>query len=670
VKNSLSGYVAETGLPVRLGNIEDAPRFFALIPGVRSELTVPLKYAANIIGVLDLESTETNAFSDRDEQLLVLMASYIAGLIENVRLHEETRGRARNLELIHEVVERVVGLTDVATIAQEAAELMAERFAYELAVVNLLDEQGIYLEAEGIGGAKASVLHRGYRQSIDEGVMGRVFNTGKSEIINDTSLDQDYLDYAQWRAGSELCTPLREGEHIFGVVNVEREHQDSFSKNDLLALEALAGVLSTVIINAHRYQQLRDNFRRLQAVRETALDISADLDLDTVLRRVTKRAQELIGAKGAELGLVNNEQQVVEIKVSENPWEGYSKELTIPFSQGVAGQMAVLGKPLVIEDYNSWEHRLFPEREPPFTAVAGVPLKFRGQVIGTLTISHDEAGRGFDPEDMQLLELLAPQVAVSVRNASLYQELQKLMEAERIAKDRLIRSARLAAVGEMAAGVAHELNNPLTTVAGFVELVLEDLEEDSPQRTDLELVLREARRAREVVRRLLDFSRPGEGFRVRSDLNELINEVIALVQHLAHTSGVEIVTKLWDELPWIHIDRDQIKQVLLNLVHNALQAMPSGGILRVRTKPRQREKQAWVTVEVEDNGQGISTEDLGRIFEPFFTTRPPGRGTGLGLSVSYGIITDHGGFIEVQSQLSQGSHFTVWLPLQSQRALL
>ncbi|MBU0511523.1 MAG: GAF domain-containing protein [Chloroflexi bacterium] len=496
VDRSLSGYVIETGLPMRLGDVGRSPRYFDINPGVRSELTVPLKYRGKVIGVMNLESNESNAFSSHDEQLLVVIASHLAGLIENVRLHAETRKRARDLELLHKVAARVVGLTDIAEISQTAADLMAEQFVYELAAVLIADESGEYLVVEGVGGAGAHLIKRGYKNPIGAGITGQVIRSKKSRLVNDTSLDPDYVVYSGWQSGSEMCVPLYEGDQILGVINVERVRKDAFSDNDLLVLEALAGTLSSVIMNALRYQQL-----------------------------------------------------------------------------------------------------------------------------------------------------------------------QAHIESERITNERLIQSARLAAVGEMAAGVAHELNNPLTTVAGFVELVLDDIPADSPQRADLELVLREAWRAREVVRRLLDFSRPGEGFRDHADLNDILSDVIALVQHLAHTSRVEFRLELWNDLPRIMVDREQIKQVLLNLLHNAHQSMPNGGILSLTTMPRERDDQEWVTVKIQDTGQGISPENLGRIFEPFFSTQPPGKGTGLGLSVSYGIIQDHGGMIDVSSTPGKGSIFMVWLPV-------
>jgi two-component system, NtrC family, sensor kinase len=242
------------------------------------------------------------------------------------------------------------------------------------------------------------------------------------------------------------------------------------------------------------------------------------------------------------------------------------------------------------------------------------------------------------------------------------QELQTRIEAQRDAERRLIQAEKLAAVGEMAAGIAHELNNPLTTVTGFTELVLDDLPGNAENRPDLELVLREARRARDVVRRLLDFSRRSESERTRVDLNELLDDVLSLTNHLMHTSGIQVEVTMGKNLPWVSVDRNQMKQVILNLFHNAIQAMPVGGQLFLRTLQRQRGGRKWVTVSIKDTGAGIAPEHRERIFEPFFTTKSGQGGTGLGLSITYGIVADHGGEIEVESELGNGTCFTVWLP--------
>jgi two-component system NtrC family sensor kinase len=241
-------------------------------------------------------------------------------------------------------------------------------------------------------------------------------------------------------------------------------------------------------------------------------------------------------------------------------------------------------------------------------------------------------------------------------------ESQARLMAQQEAESRLVQAAKLVAVGEMAAGIAHELNNPLTTVTGFSELILDETPADAPHRADVEMVLQEALRARGVVRRLLDFARQGERTRAKCDLNEIIEDVLALTTHFVHTSGVQLQVALQSDLPWVSVDSNQLKQVFLNLVHNAVQAMPTGGNLSIHTELRSKSGKPWAAVAIQDSGIGISPKDADRIFEPFYTTRGARGGTGLGLSVTYGIVTDHGGTIEVASRPGEGSIFTVWLP--------
>jgi signal transduction histidine kinase len=477
-----------------------------------SSIAIPLKYRGQLIGTIYLESKKESAYSAYDEHLLLLIAGYLAGLVENSRLREEAEARARNLGLIHEVVQQVLGLTDIVEMAQIAAELMAKNFVYELALVMLADEEG-RLSIRGVGGTAAQVVHPGLAnlEDLDQpSVVNHVFKTGKRVVANDVTHESLFVPIPGWDAGSEMCVPLREGGRIIGILDVESQHKNAFSPNDLLALESLAGILASVVANAGQYQQLQNTVLELQETQ---------------------------------------------------------------------------------------------------------------------------------------------------------QELQARIGALKDAESRLVQAAKLAAVGEMSAGVAHELNNPLTTVVGFTELVMDELPDDSPHKKDLDLALREARRARTVVRRLLDFSRQSETVRVRTDMNEVVTDVLALMRHLMMTSNVNIVMNFQRDLPWISVDRNQMKQVMLNLFHNALNAMPKeGGEITITTRLIKQYDSGWLTISINDTGQGIPQENLNRIFEPFFTTRSGTGGTGLGLSVTYGIVTEHGGKIEVESQVGGGSTFTVWLP--------
>ena len=347
-----------------------------------------------------------------------------------------------------------------------------------------------------------------------------------------------------------------------------------------------------------------------------------------------------------------------------------------PNDEGISGRVFATGESVMVDDVAQNAH---------YKGIPGwdigseicVALRDGDRILGIIDVEASEKN-AFTHNDLLTLESLAGFLTSAVSGVDRYQmlqdtiqilqttqdELQERMEAQHAAESRLIQAAKLAAVGEMAAGVAHELNNPLTTVAGFSELVLEDLPPKSPQREDLEMVLREAKRARSVVRRLLDFARQSESVRVRADLNEVVEDVVILTRHLMETSEVDLAMQLGKNLPWVLMDRDQIKQVVLNLLHNALHAMPQGGDLSVSTKTRQKNKRKWLTLTVQDTGKGITANDLARVFEPFFTTKADDGGTGLGLAVSYGIVTDHAGFIDVQSAPDEGASFTVWLPIE------
>lgn len=637
-------------------------------------MIVPILIGQRVIGMICFATDQTAGFGQNELLQITMHTNRLAYNVENAIIVSEVSRYLQQLALLNELASTASLGIDTRThdpqdeFARRVMIRLRRVFKTDWAAVLLHLADGQYLHEYG-GGSRTSPP---WKVPLNGSVMGMAVHTGQPARIGDLhTVEHKFILDPGFR--SELAVPLKFRGRVIGVLVLVSKETNAFTHSDeqLLVVIAsqMAGLFENMRLNEEtreRAQKLADSVRQLQAVRDTSLDIAGDLDLNTLLKRVAQRARDLVGARGAELGLYNSHEQVIDIVVSDTPWENV-QGVKIPLMAGVAGRLAAFGEPIIVSDYNAWQGRLFPERRVNFRAVTGVPLKFKGEVIGTLTVLDDREEKIFTNEDVHLLELLAPQAAISIRNARLYQELEERITAQQLAESRLIRSARLAAVGEMAAGVAHELNNPLTTVTGFVELVLNDLPPDSQQRSDLQLVLEEAHRARGVVRRLLDFSRPVEDQRVRTDLSELATQVIPLVSHLARTSGVTITTELSEGLPWIQLDPNQIKQVLLNLIHNGLQSMPKGGNLTIATFMETREVSGkfsdCLAFQVSDTGDGIPPENLERIFEPFFSTRPSGKGTGLGLSVSYGIITGHGGWIEVESTPAQGSCFTVYLPI-------
>ncbi len=220
------------------------------------------------------------------------------------------------------------------------------------------------------------------------------------------------------------------------------------------------------------------------------------------------------------------------------------------------------------------------------------------------------------------------------------------------------RSEQLASVGRLAAGVAHEINNPLTGVLAFADMMREKENLDDQDRQDLDLIIRETKRVREIVRGLLDFARETPFVQRPMEINDLIRQTLRLLGKREAFQKIFMVEDLSDDLPLVNVDKNQLQQVFLNLTLNACEAMPNGGTLMVRSDA----SNGRVRVTVTDTGCGIRREDLDKIFEPFFTSKPVGKGTGLGLSVSYGILQQHGGTLEVESEPGKGTTFVVTLP--------
>ncbi|HEY5487559.1 MAG TPA: ATP-binding protein [Candidatus Limnocylindrales bacterium] len=282
-----------------------------------------------------------------------------------------------------------------------------------------------------------------------------------------------------------------------------------------------------------------------------------------------------------------------------------------------------------------------------------------GSRLGWLELVDPMPDRILEPSFVNLAQLVANQIGVAMENRTLLTSVQRqLAEVQRV-QQQLVQASKLGAVGELAAIVAHEVNNPLTGILGFAELLLSELPEDDPRRDEAEVIRTEAVRARTIIKALLEFARPRPPQRIPTNLNELARTTLDLQRSRAEKAKVEVIEEYAD-LPLLEVDADALKQVLLNLLNNSMQAMPHGGQLRVATRA-EGEAVAFV---VADTGVGMDAETRSRIFTPFFSTRAGNAGgTGLGLSVSMRIVEGHHGTIDVESEPGKGAVFTIRLPI-------
>jgi len=275
-------------------------------------------------------------------------------------------------------------------------------------------------------------------------------------------------------------------------------------------------------------------------------------------------------------------------------------------------------------------------------------------------LSHDETGQLAAAFNRMTESLALANENLAQWGRMLERRVEERTRELREAQDALVQSQKLASLGKMAAGVAHEINNPLTSITINAHLLLEDRGPDDPDRDALTLIAEETDRCAKIVKGLLEFSRQTPSEATDADLNDIVERALALLEKQATVRNIKVVKDLDKALPFIVVDKNKMQQVVSNLVINACEAMPDGGTLTIATRPGDDGRR--IELRVADTGVGIPKSNMGQLFDPFFTTKS--HGTGLGLAVSYGIVQQRGGTIEVESEVGKGSAFTVKLPLE------
>ncbi len=388
--------------------------------------------------------------------------------------------------------------------------------------------------------------------------------------------------------------------------------------------------------------------------REISNIVHSSINVEEVLELVVWKVSEALNAKGALLRILNLDTGLFELSAAYGLSETY-------LSKGPVTRQSIITdvykqKPYVIIEEVLTDKRIQYPREvykEGIRMVLDLPLAFREHIAGLLRV-YFPALRPFDVDELDFAVALAQQCACAIDKA-------RLIEDQQARYDHLaLQTEKLSALGRMAAGIAHEINNPLAGVLLYSSNMYKKVPADSPLKEGMEIIMRETQRCKIIIQELLDFARDREPKKTMSDIHQIIDRATNMLENEFRLRHITLQRTYAKNLQNSMLDENQMQQVFVNLLLNAAHAIDQGGTIAIRT--RSDPDEARMIIEVQDSGCGVSPEHINKIFEPFFSTKK--NGSGLGLAVSYGIVHNHKGELTVESQVGKGSCFSITLPMQ------
>jgi signal transduction histidine kinase len=420
-------------------------------------------------------------------------------------------------------------------------------------------------------------------------------------------------------------------------------------------------------------KELNQKIKQLMAMQETGKAILSVLDLDEVLSVIMSLLGSVCQINRAIIMLVNDEKGCLEYRHGT----GFDKDTleviknyAVPLNRvnNMLARVVNTGRSEYIPEVKSSvlrkENLLLAHGKP--TSAFVVPLITRSKVIGVIA-TDAVGGKEVPKETRETLEVFAPQIAVAIENAKLYSSLQERMAELQNSKALLGRAEKLSFLGNLAARLAHEIKNPLTAIGTFIQLLPQKWDDEEFRRDFYKVAMEETTRMNNLITELLDLVKPTESHFAHGNLHELIDRMILLVSPQSKAKKIEIVRRFDEGLGAVWMDSEKIKQVVLNLLSNAVDFTPYSGKIEIATSKKSNSaKQNAVSIEVRDNGAGIPGSIMDKVFEPYFTTKHKSSmhsGTGLGLFIVHQHVQDHSGIIEVKSKVNEGTSFVITFPL-------
>ncbi|MHB1389746.1 MAG: ATP-binding protein [Thermoleophilia bacterium] len=571
--------------------------------------------AGNEIRCIEIASTPF-----REGDRVIAQVGVAREVTERKRLEKHIQERNRELAALNQVAHAVGQSLALDQVLGGALQLIINLLSADRGWVHLYDPETDELALQvwkGVGQV-ADIVKSSGRLKMGEGFTGLVASRNSSMFANVDDLEDGRAE-AFSRAGFEsvAAVPMTVVGRLVGVLGVASQERDHFSKADLDLLRVASSQVAMSVENATLFENLKNKTAELEA-----------------------QNQELAEATGRIGNLITTAER--------------SRSFAVRYDNSSLVQC------WEVKNCSYAECPSYESRNLRCWQVAGTHCG--GEVQGVFAQKFGKC----EQCDVYKLARTDRIAALGETFNNMMAMMEQKAEEQQQLQEQLLQSTKLAAIGELAANIAHEINNPLTGVLGFAALLRRDCPADDPKARGLEIIENETLRARDIVRNLLDFARQDGLNKRKVAIREVVEDTLPLLRKQAELSNVVVRLKCSDDVPVVYVDVNQMKQVFINILNNALHAMPAGGAITIDVHAQKPDgHKPLVEVSFTDTGSGIAADKLERVFDPFFTSKAAGEGTGLGLSVSQRIVEEHGGAIEVRSTQGVGSTFTIKLPTAS-----
>jgi two-component system NtrC family sensor kinase len=561
---------------------------------------------------------------------------------------------AARLSLLYETGHYIAAMLDIETLLWEVARLVHYTLDYDRVSIALLDgEEVVYKASVGTDADRSYPI--GTAIPVEQVDIIHKVVEGDGNIVDDTR--------------SELAIPIRTRAGIAGVLCVTHRQPYTFDPIDRMLCESLTAQLAGALENAQLYKEARraDELAMLNQVGQEILD-SLELELDQVLEKLASVIARTLKATDCAVKLYDDVEEtsahVVEWRDGSFTRSANGRSILLPRADVQPSEPRLISLQALDSQQVAREHRAL--RAAGIGSLLIVSLPGQHSLLGTLSLGRRHSLPPFTEQDKTLCQSLAIQAAAAINNARLLTELKKSNFELSRSREELVHSEKLAATGKLAASIAHEINNPLQAILNCLEISIQ--EAHAGEEIDVETLRvahEEIVRVGEIVQHMLSFYRPTDSTPTPVRVKDLLGSVLKLSRKKLQNNNITVNCSLVPEPPTIAVRVDQIKQVFINIILNAIEAMPHGGTLDIGARVVRQHRRTWLDITFADTGVGIPEQNQDQVFEPFFTTKKGG--TGLGLSVSLDILERHGGTILFESVEGEGTIFTVRLPVQRTR---